>query len=75
MAIGTNTAPQDNLLYGYHGADTTPGDRFLNVTGLLNLPQQSADPTGAGVQAGSIYFNTSTSKARCYDGSVWNDMF
>lgn len=75
IAVGSDLAPANNLIYGYHGADTTAGDRFLTISGLLNLPQQSADPTGAGVQAGSIYYNTTTNKARCYNGTTWNDMF
>ncbi len=75
LVIGQDLAPTDNLVYGYHGADTTPGDRFLQVKGLINAGQYSAAPTGAGVQAGSIYFDTTTNKLRCYDGSAWNDLF
>ncbi len=75
LVIGQDLSPTDNLIYGYHGADTTPGDRFLTVKGLINAGQYSAAPTGAGVQAGSIYFDTTTNKLRCYDGTTWNDLF
>ena len=75
IALGSNTNAADNLIYGNHGADTTPGDRFLAITGVFNLPRQTTDPTGAGVTGGSLYFNTSTNKPRCYNGSIWTDLF
>ena len=42
------------------------------VSQLLNLQPQS-EPTVA--TAGDIYFDSLTSKLRCYDGSTWNDLF
>ncbi len=75
LALGSDVEPSDSLLYGYHGTDSTPGDRFLTVDGLINAGQYSSAPTGAGVQAGSIYYDTSTNKLRCYNGTIWNDLF
>ena len=42
------------------------------VSQLLNLQPQS-EPTIA--TAGDVYFDSLTSKLRCYDGSTWNDLF
>lgn len=36
--------------------------------GLLKLSNQSADPTGS---TGAMYYNTTTSKFRCYEGAAW----
>jgi len=75
LVIGQDGTATDNLVYGHIGPDTTAGDRFLQVKGLINAGQYASDPTGAGVQAGSIYFNTTTNKLKCYDGTTWQDLF
>ena len=36
------------------------------------LPTGTSDPGTA--EAGDMYFNTSTSKVRIYDGSSWSDL-
>lgn len=36
-------------------------------------PSGAVDPVGA--PAGAIYFNTTSSKHRAFDGTVWNDMY
>lgn len=37
----------------------------------LNAPRHAADPVGAGITGGSIYYNTSINKLKMYNGSTW----
>ena len=44
----------------------------LTVTGMLNLPRLASDPS-PGV-TGDVYFNTTSSVIRYYNGSVWGNV-
>jgi len=45
----------------------------LKKTGQLRFVPLSSDPAGA--EAGDVYYNSSTNKLKCYDGTSWNDLF
>lgn len=62
-------------VYLQDGSYHSSGDvisNTLTLSGLLNSPQHSSDPSGP--QEGSIYFNTSSKKLRVYDGTSWIDL-
>lgn len=44
----------------------------VQINEILALPPRT---TPAGAQAGDIYFDSTTSKLRCFDGAVWQDLF
>jgi hypothetical protein len=44
----------------------------LTVTGMLNLPRLASDPSPAVI--GDVYFNTTSSVIRYYNGSVWGNV-
>lgn len=48
---------------------------FLYGGNGLVLPVLAADPSGANSEQGQVYFNSTTHKARCYDGTTWWDLF
>ena len=44
--------------------------------GQLVVPRYTtSERDGLSSEAGSIIFNTTTSKMQCYDGTNWNDLF
>jgi len=45
----------------------------LKETGQLRFMPLAADPSGA--EAGDVYYNSSSNKLKCYNGSTWNDLF
>ena len=45
----------------------------VNNIGSVTFPSRATDP--AAPTAGDVYFNTTTSKLRAFDGSIWNDLF
>lgn len=47
-------------------------DDHFAIPALGMLPQYAADPTGV---EGRMYYNTTTHKARCYNGTSWFDLF
>ncbi len=51
-------------------ADGTTG--VVTLSGALCLPP-GAEPTSP--TAGMIYFDNTSAKLRCYDGTLWNDLF
>ena len=50
------------------------GDTTLTAksTGAINFKSYASAPVGA---AGDVYYDSSTNKLRCYNGSSWNDLF
>ena len=55
---------------------TTTG---INVTGAVSLSTllrvaPSAEPS-SGSTAGDVYYDSTSNKLRCYNGSAWNDLF
>jgi hypothetical protein len=45
----------------------------LKETGQLRFVPLAADPAGA--EAGDVYYNSSSNKLKCYNGTTWNDLF
>ena len=45
----------------------------IKSTGQLRFVPLASDPAGA--EAGDVYYNSTTNKLRCYNGSAWNDLF
>lgn len=45
----------------------------LKTTGQVNFVGLASDPAGAA--AGDVYYNTTTNKLKCYNGTTWNDLF
>jgi parallel beta-helix repeat protein len=45
---------------------------ILRDTGAFNFVPQAQPATA---QAGDVYYSSSTNKLRCYDGTIWNDLF
>jgi parallel beta-helix repeat protein len=45
---------------------------ILRDTGALNYVPQAQPATA---QAGDVYYDSGTNKLRCYNGTIWNDLF
>ena len=45
----------------------------VKATGQVNFVGLASDPAGAA--AGDVYYNTTTNKLKCYNGTTWNDLF
>jgi hypothetical protein len=45
---------------------------ILRDTGAWNFVPQAQPATAV---AGDVYYSSSTNKLRCYDGTIWNDLF
>ena len=45
----------------------------IKTTGQVNFGGLASDPAGAA--AGDVYYNTTTNKLKCYNGTTWNDLF
>ena len=53
---------------------TTPVERaVVKSTGQVRFVPLAADPAGA--EAGDVYYNSSSNKLKCYNGTTWNDLF
>jgi hypothetical protein len=80
--INTFVASNDVLNAGFVGTGT---NQPLNIVtnnvekmvvktqGQVRFVPLAADP--ASPQAGDVYYNSTTNKLRCYNGSIWNDLF
>jgi hypothetical protein len=55
------------------GSTAANGKMAINSQAGLRMPVATTDPVGA--EAGTVYYNTSTNKLRCYDGTSWNNLF
>lgn len=49
------------------------GDKKVRVTEVLNLTPIPSAP--ANPEEGDVYFDSGLKKARCYDGTSWNNLF
>jgi hypothetical protein len=53
---------------------TTPVERaVVKSTGQVRFVPLAADPSGA--EAGDVYYNSTSNKLKCYNGTTWNDLF
>jgi len=44
----------------------------VQINEILSLPPRAEPASGT---ADDVYFDSITSKLRCYDGSIWQDLF
>lgn len=58
---------------GTPGSATGTTRAYVKDTGAINFVPLNADPSPAA--KGDVYFNGSTNKLRCYNGTTWNDLF
>jgi len=88
---GTAYRPAARIVFtidGTPGAGSMPGriefyttpDGSISALRRLNLKQNGAlrfvpqqQPSSA--EAGDVYYDSSTNKLRCYNGTIWNDLF
>jgi hypothetical protein len=80
--INTFVSSSDLLNAGFVGTGT---NQPLNIVsnnvarvvvkaqGQVRFVPLAADPTSP--EAGDVYYNSTTNKLRCYNGSIWNDLF
>jgi hypothetical protein len=56
------------------GATFADADRkvILRDTGAFNYVPQAQPATA---QAGDVYYDSTSNKLRCYNGSIWNNLF
>lgn len=45
----------------------------IQINGAVNFVPLASDPAGS--VAGDTYYNSTTNKLRCYNGTSWNDLF
>ena len=70
MQVNGNTAMEADA------SGITIGEDFPStLINKLILNSASSDPTVPAPAPGQMYFNNTSFKARCFDGSIWNDMF
>jgi hypothetical protein len=58
---------------GTPGSATGTTRAYVKDTGAVNFVPLAADPSPAA--SGDVYYNSSTNKLRCYNGTTWNDLF
>ena len=69
----------DSLIYGsstsnfiYFRTNATERMRVKSA-GQVRFVPLASDPAGA--EAGDVYYNSSSNKLKCYNGTTWNDLF
>ena len=70
--VTSNTLQFTNATTGLVTTGNVSVGGDLTVTGMLNLPRLASDPS-PGV-TGDVYFNTTSSFIRYYNGSVWGNV-
>jgi hypothetical protein len=75
-AYNTGTSGSQDTAFPNSGTpgeiNTSLGGFLVKGDGTMILPTFSSDPGGT---AGQIYYNSTSNKARVYNGSTWNDLF
>jgi hypothetical protein len=56
----------------FTGLTVIGGTGAVQINEVLSLPPRTQPVSGA---AGDIYFDSTTSKLRCHDGTIWQDLF
>ncbi|MGA0081886.1 MAG: hypothetical protein ACO3IT_09000, partial [Ilumatobacteraceae bacterium] len=69
----------DSDVAGYLALSSRPTgglttDRMrVKSNGQIRFIPLAADPSGA--EAGDVYYNSTSNKLKCYNGTTWNDLF
>lgn len=70
---GTNDMPGRLVFSTTADGAATPTERMrIKSTGQVRFVPQTEPATA---QAGDVYYDSGTNKLRCYNGSIWNDLF
>jgi hypothetical protein len=70
---GTNDMPGRLVFSTTANGASTPTERMrIKSTGQVRFVPQTEPATA---QAGDVYYDSGTNKLRCYNGSIWNDLF
>jgi hypothetical protein len=71
---GAGTAERARIdTSGNLGVGTQSPARKLHVNDVMRLEPRATAPSSP--SAGDIFFNSSTNKLQCYDGTAWQDCF
>jgi len=74
LVTSVNNFSINNRESGSVSIGTTNTQRMIVKTdGQVRFVPLAADPGGA--EAGDVYYNSSSNKLKCYNGSTWNDLF
>ena len=79
QVAGRKENSTDSDVAGYLAFSTRPTAGLttervrVKSTGQVRFVPLAADPSGA--EAGDVYYNSSSNKLKCYNGSTWNDLF
>ena len=68
--IGVNNAP--TIFMSNFGVGVSNPQRQGHFAGTIRLQPSATPPSPS---AGDIYFDSSTNKLRCFNGTIWNDLF
>lgn len=68
-----NTEKMRIDISGNLGVGTASPARTLHVNDVMRLEPRATAPSSP--SAGDIFFNSSTNKLQCYDGTAWQDCF
>ena len=68
--IGVNNAP--TIFMSNFGVGVLTPQRQGHFAGTIRLQPSATPPSPS---AGDIYFDNSTNKLRCFNGTIWNDLF
>jgi hypothetical protein len=71
LGAATETATTSPIIF-YTGQGGVERVRVKGA-GQLRFFPLAVDPAGA--EAGDVYYNSSSNKLKCYNGSTWNDLF
>lgn len=70
---GTNDMPGRLVFSTTADGASTPTERLrIKSTGQVRFVPQTEPVTA---QAGDVYYDSGTNKLRCYNGTIWNDLF
>jgi hypothetical protein len=70
---GTNDMPGRLVFSTTADGAATPTERLrIKSTGQVRFVPQTEPVTA---QAGDVYYDSGTNKLRCYNGTIWNDLF
>jgi hypothetical protein len=70
-AVSSATVP--TALVFVSGSTSALERMRIKSTGQVRFVPLASAPSGA--QAGDVYYDSGTNKLRCYDGTIWNDLF